>query len=67
MNRFDRTMLGITLFAFALSMLAISLDAFNMAGVKYANWTLILLGIVAGLAMLVCLIIGFIVLFTKRR
>lgn len=66
MNNFDRIMLGSTMFAFSLSMLAISLEAFNIAGIPFKHWTLILLGVVAGLVMLAFLIGGFFIFFSKR-
>lgn len=66
MTKFDRLILGITLMAFALSMLAISMDAFNIAGMHFARWTLILLGITAGISMLAFFVVGLMVLFGKR-
>ena len=54
---------GLTLFALALSMLSISLNAFKMAGIIYPYWLLYFLGVIAGIAVIVL----FIMIFLKKR
>jgi len=66
MNNFDKTMLATTMMAFAVSMLAISLDAFNIAKMPFPYWTLLLLGSVAGIEMLIFFIIGSYLIFSKK-
>lgn len=65
MSLFDRNMLGFTLLAFALSMLSISMDSLNIAGVPFTKEALWTLGITSMVAMVMFAVVAFWVFFGK--
>ena len=65
MEKFDKMIFGFTLLGFSLSMMTISLDTLEKAGVNFSPWTLYVLGISSAIFTFIFIILGIIILAKK--
>ena len=62
MNKIERLTLAMSFFALAFSMISVGLNAFWIAGARFAEGISFLLGIISGIAMIIFTILGILIL-----
>ncbi|MBM3234000.1 hypothetical protein FJZ19_02805 [Candidatus Pacearchaeota archaeon] len=63
MNEYERTMLGISLFAFSIAMLSVCLEGFHLAGAIVPTQAYWLVGFFAGILMVAFFIVAVFILY----